>query len=289
MIDLHSHILPGIDDGAVDLEASLAMARAWVADGVAVVACTPHILPGVYHNTGPEIRSAVTKLQEELDARDIALRLVPGADNHVIPDFVAALRRGHLLPLADSRYVLVEPPHVTAPPRLGDLLFGVTAAGFTPVVTHPERLTWIETHYDFIAGLADRGVWMQITAGALTGSFGRRAKYWGERMLCEGRAHILATDAHDMKSRPPILSQGYACAARLVGEEEAVNLVYTRPLAILENKSPAATPTPQLVQGERFDDQGPRRTRPDISARHGGARVDGGGRGILRWVQRLRS
>ena len=215
MIDLHSHVLPGIDDGAEELETALAMARASVADGVAVLACTPHILPGLFHNTGPQIRLAVQKLQEELDARDIPLRLVTGADNHVIPDFVAALRRGHLLSLADTRYVLVEPPHHTAPPRLGDLLFSIAAAGYTPVLTHPERLTWIDTHYDFMATLAARGVWMQVTAGALTGAFGRGPKYWGERMLCEGLVHILATDAHNMKSRPPILSQGYACAARL--------------------------------------------------------------------------
>ena len=108
--------------------------------GLTVLACTPHILPGLFHNSGPDIRLAVQKLQEELDARDIALKLVTGADNHVIPDFVAALRRGHLLSLADTRYVLVEPPHHTAPPRLGDLLFSIMTAGYTPILTHPERL-----------------------------------------------------------------------------------------------------------------------------------------------------
>jgi protein-tyrosine phosphatase len=247
MIDLHSHILPGIDDGAPDLATSLDMARAWVADGVSVLACTPHILPGLYHNTGPEIRVAVTALQRELDDRGIPLYLVTGADNHVIPEFVQGLRSGHLLSIADTRYVLVEPPHHIAPPRMEDLFFNIMAAGYVPVLTHPERLSWIKTHYDVVRRLARRGVWMQITAGALTGSFGRSPLYWGERMLDEGCVHILATDAHDMRGRPPVLGEGYERAARRVGAKEAEHLVYTRPLAIVENRPPSSVPMPTPV------------------------------------------
>ncbi len=92
MYDLHSHLLPGIDDGSPDYETSLAMARAYVDQGVRCVACTPHILPGLYHNTGPQIREAVASLQQRLDEAGIPLKLVSGADNHIIPDFVAGLK-----------------------------------------------------------------------------------------------------------------------------------------------------------------------------------------------------
>ena len=245
MIDLHSHILPGIDDGAGDLSVSLEMARAWVADGVSVVACTPHILPGLYHNSGPQIRQAVEHLQQALNREGIPLRIVSGADNHVIADFVPGLKSGHLLSLADTRYVLVEPPHHVAPPKLEDLFFNILVAGYVPVLTHPERLTWIKSHYDAMQRLVHGGVWMQITAGSLTGAFGKNAQYWGERMLCEGMVHILATDAHDTIRRPPILGQGRECAAKLVGEEEAENLVVTRPRGILENELPSNLPIPQ--------------------------------------------
>ena len=144
MIDLHCHILPGIDDGAADLSVSTEMAKAFVADGVSVVACTPHILPGLYHNSGPQIRQATAQLQQHLNREGISLRLVTGADNHIMPDFVAELRSGHLLSLADTRYVLVEPPHHVAPPRLEDLFFNLLVAGYVPILTHPERLTWIQ-------------------------------------------------------------------------------------------------------------------------------------------------
>ena len=134
MYDLHSHLLPGIDDGAPDYDTSLAMARAYVDQGVRCVACTPHILPGLYQNSGPQIRAAVADLQRRLDEAGIQLRLVAGADNHVIPDFVAGLKQGHLLPIGDSRYVLVEPPHHVAPARLEDLFFNILLGGYIPVL-----------------------------------------------------------------------------------------------------------------------------------------------------------
>jgi protein-tyrosine phosphatase len=239
MIDLHCHILPGIDDGAADLSVSLAMARAFVADGVSVVACTPHILPGLYHNSGPQIRQAAAQLQQILIDEGIPLSLVTGADNHIVPSFVAELRSGHLLSLADSRYVLVEPPHHTAPPRLEDLFFAILLAGYVPILTHPERLSWINSHYKVIQRLAQAGVWIQLTAGSLTGAFGRNARYWAERLLDEGCVNLLATDAHDVNRRPPNLSLGREAASNRVGSDEAGHMVVTRPLGILRNDPPS--------------------------------------------------
>ena len=105
MFDLHCHILPGLDDGATDLSASIEMAKAFVADGVTVAACTPHILPGLYHNSGPQIRQATADLQNVLEGECIPLKLVTGADNHITPSFVAELRSGHLLPFSGARAV----------------------------------------------------------------------------------------------------------------------------------------------------------------------------------------
>jgi len=199
-------------------------------------------LPGLYHNSGPQIRLAVAELQVKIDEAGIPVRLVSGADNHIVPDFVEGLRNGHLLTLADTRYVLVEPPHHVAPARLEDLFFSILAAGYVPILTHPERLTWIEKRFHVIQRLAARGVWMQITSGSLSGRFGRRALYWAKRMLTEGLVHILATDAHDLKRRPPDLLKGYKSAEMLVGSQEAHHLVVTRPYGILTNSLPKDLP-----------------------------------------------
>lgn len=244
MIDLHSHLLPGIDDGAPDVNVALAMARAFVADGITVVACTPHILPGLYPNTGADILRRVAWLQSVLDDHAIALRVVAGADNHMVPDFVAGLQSGHLLPLHNSRYVLVEPPHHNAPPRMEEFFFDLLANGYVPILTHPERLSWINQRYRAIERLADAGVWMQITAGSVLGAFGRNARHWAERMLDEGRAHIFATDAHDLTKRPPNLSAALQMVADRVGSAEAENLFFVRPRGILLNEPPSELPAP---------------------------------------------
>jgi protein-tyrosine phosphatase len=254
MIDLHCHILPGLDDGAADISVSLQMGRMLLADGVTAVACTPHILPGLYANSGPQIREATSQLQRIFEQEGIAIQLLTGADNHIVPNFVSELRAGHLLPLADSRYVLMEPPHHVAPPRLEELFFNVLVAGFVPILTHPERLTWIESRYSVVQRLAKAGVWMQLTAGSLTGVFGRNARYWAERMLAEGLAHILATDAHDGSRRPPNLREGLARAAQLVGDQEAHHLVSTRPMGVLNNVEASRLP-PALSGPERAEKQ----------------------------------
>jgi protein-tyrosine phosphatase len=242
--------LPGIDDGAAERSVSLDMARASVADGVTVVACTPHILPGLYPNTGPQILQATQQLQMALDEHAIPLRLATGADNHIVPDFVAGLQSGQLLPLASSRYVLVEPPHHVLPPRLEDMFFSLTSAGYVPILTHPERLSWINSHYEFVKRLGESGVWMQITAGSLAGAFGKSAQYWAERMLDEGLVHILATDAHDTKRRPPNLSVGRNLAAGRVGYGEAEHLVATRPRGVLDNVAPSSLPMPTMASSD---------------------------------------
>ena len=242
MIDLHCHLLPGIDDGAPDLETSFAMARIAVEDGITVTACTPHNHPGVYDNHGPAIKAAIATLQLELDGAGIPLKLISGADVHIAEDLVDGLKSGRVASLNDTRYFLFEPPHHIAPPRMEAVVFDVMLAGYMPVLTHPERLTWIEDHYDAIVRLAGRGVLMQITAGSVTGRFGKRPKYWADRMLDEGLVHILATDAHNLRNRKPVLSEARDMVSERLGEAEAAAMVLDRPARIVENAPPEAAP-----------------------------------------------
>jgi protein-tyrosine phosphatase len=242
LIDLHSHILPGVDDGARDLADALDIGRLAVDNGIQVMACTPHFMPGVYDNESNDIRARVEHLNQELLSAGIDLALVEGSDAHVRPDFVQCLRDRTILTLHSSRYVLFEPPHNIMPPRLADLLHNIQMAGFVPILTHPERLRWIEQDYDFFVAAAQSGVWMQITAGSLTGRFGKRPQYWGMRMLSEGLVSILATDAHNTRSRPPLLAEGREIAIAEVGLDEATQLVVTRPGLVLENADPQDVP-----------------------------------------------
>ncbi len=252
MIDLHCHLLPGIDDGSRDVGQSLEMARIAVAEGVTVVACTPHMTPGVYDNEGPDVRARVEALQAEIDNAGICLQVVAGADVHVAPDLVARLRSGLALSLNGSRYVLLETPHHVAPPRLEALVFDLMSAGYVPVFTHPERLTWIDRNYDLIKRLFQSGVWMQITAGSITGRFGVRPRYWAERMLDEGIVHVVATDAHDPVHRPPLFGEAYDALTRRVGEAEANNMVVYRPYGVLNDEAASSLAPPLALTGGRL-------------------------------------
>jgi protein-tyrosine phosphatase len=244
LIDLHCHLLPEVDDGAVDLKTSLAMARMSVAEGVKVIACTPHILPGVYDNTGPDIRHRVQRLQLELNATGINCRLVPGCDAHISPDLVSKLKSGRALTLNDSRYVLVEPPHHVLPPNIDRLFFDLLAAGYVPVLTHPERMSWVDRNEELLNRLVLSGVWMQMTAGAIIGGFGEKVKRQAVKMLHRAMIHIVASDAHNTANRPPVMGEAFRALGGIVGLEEARNLVETRPAAILEDRAPAFVPAP---------------------------------------------
>jgi len=242
LIDLHCHLLPGIDDGSKDLAMSLAMARVAAADGISTIAATPHILPGVYNNSGPAIRRAVARLAQSLAEAGIPISLVTGADVHIAPDLDVQLKDGQALTLNNSRYFLLEPPHHVLPPRLEDLIFGLQAAGYAPILTHPERLSWVEGHYDLIGRLVSSSVLMQITAGSVMGRFGRRPRYWAERMLDEGLCHLVATDAHNTEQRAPRMADVRDVVAQRLGDDEAINLVLRRPQGILNNLSTAELP-----------------------------------------------
>ena len=221
---------------------SLDMARMACADGITTTVCTPHILPTVYDNAGPQIKAAVTSLQEALSSADIPLRLLSGADVHLVPDLLSGLKDGRILTLAGSRYLLLEPPHHVMPPQFADCIFRFQSAGYVAILTHPERLSWIEPQYALVPGMVHKGLWIQLTAGSLTGRFGQGPRYWAERMLDEGLCHVMATDAHNISSRPPHLSKAQAMVEHRLGAAEAANIFGIRPRGVLDNLSPAKLP-----------------------------------------------
>lgn len=248
MIDLHTHILPGIDDGAKTLEIALEMARIAVADGTQVMACTPHIYPGLYMNDSAGIHAARDKLQKALDVFKIPLKLVVGADAHLVPELLEGLQSGRVPTLNGSRYFLLEPSHHVAPPQFEHSVFQIMAAGFVPVITHPERLVWIEHHYPTFVALAQRGAWLQLTAGSIVGKFGKHARQWSERLLGDGVVHLVASDAHTTAKRSPQMSDALPAVESAVGKEEAMRLFRGRPQAILDNLDPAEVhPVPGLL------------------------------------------
>lgn len=235
MIDLHSHILHGIDDGAVDMQMSIAMAKIAVADGTSILACTPHFMPGVYDNSVAVLNRSVGELAKKLLEEKISLKLVTGGDVHIAPELHSQLASHTVPTLANSRYFLFEPPHHVAPPNLIKYCRRLLDFGFIPILTHPERFTWIENHYELVCELDEIGVPLQLTAKSVYGGFGKRPKYWSDRMLEEGRVDFIASDAHNITSRPPGLSQAYEFVERRLGKKAVDKIMIANPSRVIGN------------------------------------------------------
>lgn len=245
MIDLHSHILPGLCDGSQSVETSVEMARIAVSDGITHLACTPHVYPGVYDNSTSTIEPALVALQQELDNRGIPLKLLIGADTHMLPEVIQRLKQGSIPTLNGSRYFLLEPSHHAPVVGFLDQVENFVNAGYTPLITHPERLSWVDQHYDEFIEAARMGAWIQITAGAISGVFGKKAQSVSARFLKDGFVHVIASDAHGTARRPPILSKGIEAAIKVTKDSaEVMKMVIDRPQAILANLNPAEVDMP---------------------------------------------
>ena len=174
MIDLHCHLLPGVDDGAGDLEESLAMARLAAADGIRAIVATPHFLNGVYHHSPKALREHFLRFQEFLAGQQVALSLYPGADIHLAPDLIRHLEGQELPAINNRRYLLLELPSFALPSALHDTLFHLRTRGFTPIITHPERNGSIQENPDQVVEMNRFGALVQVTAMSLTGEFGKK-------------------------------------------------------------------------------------------------------------------
>lgn len=234
MIDIHTHILPGVDDGAKDVLEALAMARLAVADGITHLFATPH-----HRDYTPLFRQnvmqRVAKLQAELDAANIPLTLLPGFEVRLYEDMFMDWDREMAGPLGNSRYVLAEPLFHRYDAQAEAMLFELFERGYQPIMAHPERIRPIQDKLSLLDPFLARGGLTQITATSLTYKEEGRAKKIAEEMLRQGMVHFIASDAHHAYRRIPALAAARDVAATLVGMEEANAMVITRPMAIINS------------------------------------------------------
>lgn len=237
MIDLHAHVLPGIDDGPETLDEAVAMLRVAHEDGITVLVATPHQLHAQWPN---EDRALLERKLEELRAAAgrPAPRLELGAEISVDSDLLHVVDRlpgGPLVPLAGSRYLLLELSPGMAHEECRALLHELLVTGWWPVVAHAERYPWLAAEPAHLIELHELGVQLQITAMSLIGGLGRRAQACAEFMLEHGIADLVASDAHDPHDRPPLLSEGRRLVASRWGETRAARLFEENPFLVVEN------------------------------------------------------
>lgn len=269
MIDLHSHILPGLDDGAETIEESIQMSWISYRDGIRTIVATPHTLNGIYQNDRSVILTKVQELNEmimkfgvrssESGVKNLqsailnpqssmssafsllpsAIRVLPGADVHFSEQILRQLDQGKATTVGDGgKFLFVEFPSSGIPYRAEEVLFQLRARGIIPVISHPERNMEIAKRPQRYYEMIRMGCLGQVTAMSLTGGFGRETKRIAEKLLTHRLLHFIASDAHSTNGRIPVLSPAVRVAGEILGEEEARKMVTEYPQAILEGHRP---------------------------------------------------
>ena len=239
MVDIHCHILPGVDDGSQSWEMTANMCRIAVQDGITHIVATPHS-NGQYSYDRNQFLGMIEHLS---DAADGKLTFSLGCDFHFSYDNIQnALTHPELYVIGNSRYLLIEFSDYGLPPSVKLDLSSLLREGLVPVITHPERNPILVRRPELVLAMVEQGCLVQVTANALTGFWGLRSKQMAEWLLMRNAVHVLASDAHDAELRRPVLSEARDQVAKLAGEEIADKLVTLNPAAIVAGKEPLRHP-----------------------------------------------
>lgn len=210
MIDLHCHILPGVDDGSPDLETSIGLAKVAVSQGITHMLLTPHHMDGVYFNAKNSVIERTNAFQIALKANDVPLTVFPGQEVHITGELLKAIEQDQIL-FADvsNRYLILELPHNEVPEYTSKLLFNLQSLGITPVLVHPERNQGFMADpsklYDFVS----QGCVTQLTASSYVGVFGEHVQKFTEQIIEAGLGFVFASDAHNFKGRNFKMAQAF--------------------------------------------------------------------------------
>ena len=259
MIDLHCHLLPGVDDGPQTMEESIALAAHAVRSGIVRAVITPHVHAGRYSNELASIKADLDRFRTELRRRKIPLQVGLGAEVRLGEEIIPMVMEERI-PFIGARdgyrIMLLELPHSHVPVGADKFVGWLLKRKIRPLIAHPERNKDVLHDISKITPLVSMGCWLQVTAGSVAGKFGEPARKRAVQLLERGWVSILASDAHNLEHRPPELEPGRLAAAAIIGEEESWKLVRDNPLAIVDGAVPlidrgvvsirGGVPTPRL-------------------------------------------
>ena len=251
MVDIHSHILPQVDDGSHSLDDSIEMCRASADDGVRVMVATPHAHDGKHKTHDVELlNKKVEELNSQLNGNP---KIVLGCELRFTHEIVKQLCEKHTAPtIAEGPYALIEFPHAIVPPGSERPLYELMGNGITPIIAHPERNAMLIDEPNRFYELVSLGVLGQLDTGSITGQFGKRVQKTARVMLENGLIHFIASDCHNMRNRLPGMSAAVALSAKIVGEEYALAIANDNPEAAVEGRPIPTCPTATMVKKKKW-------------------------------------
>ncbi|OMF59353.1 tyrosine protein phosphatase [Paenibacillus sp. FSL R5-0490] len=210
MIDIHTHLLFGIDDGCESLNDTLAMAEAAVKEGIHTIIATPHHKNSRYENSKDAILLKTGELNEVLKEKQIPLTVLPGQEPRIYGEILEDYRKGEILTLNNGgQYLFIELPSSHVPRYTEKLLYEIQMEGLTPIIVHPERNQEIIQEPDILYRLVNNGALTQVTASSLTGHFGKKIKKFSCQLIEANLTHFISSDAHNLTNRPYRLREAY--------------------------------------------------------------------------------
>ena len=237
MYDLHAHILPSVDDGAVTPEDTLAMSRVAAETGTKVVLATPHRKDVTENWSVAHLRALIADMNAQNRANSVDLSLVLGMENHLDTDLPAEIESGRALPMNGTRYILIEMPFFGRPDFIEDTIAEVQSLGLVPVLAHPERIEAFQHDPKLLWRFVKSGMLSQITSGSVIGYWGEEVQMFTHSILELGMAHVMASDTHyAVGGRSPQMDVGLKAAAEIVGLDAALAMLVDTPKAILEDR-----------------------------------------------------
>ena len=250
MIDLHTHILPGIDDGSPDMETSLEMARIAAAHQTKFIFATPHYIQGALENRREKVLEHCEAFNRELASLGIGLTVLPGCELFICPEAPELVEEGTVSALGATSLVLVEFPMMSVPVYTDEVLYRMKLKGFQPVLAHPERNREIAANPDILYHLVKRGILAQVNSTSITGLYGKTVQKTALSLIRHHLVHFAASDAHTCRGRSPKLEQASALVRDKFGDETAERLFFGNARAFLDGLEPEL-PEPMRVTSSR--------------------------------------
>ena len=244
IIDLHCHILPGLDDGISELEESLEACRIAVRDGITGIVATPHFKEGFFETTPDVIYGSISILKEKISSEGIDLKIYPGSEVHLTDNIAGKVKNGSILSLNDTKkYILLELPYQQYPVDFERYIFSLKLAGITPILAHPERVKYFKDDSARVGVAVRMGALTQVTSSSIMGIFGEEVIQICFELATKGLIHIIASDSHDASYRPPQVMDAYREMSKIVGERKAFKMISDNPLAVICGEELPEAPT----------------------------------------------
>ncbi|MCA9766434.1 MAG: tyrosine protein phosphatase [Carnobacterium sp.] len=239
MIDLHCHILPGIDDGAKTMDDSIAMARLAVAEGITHILATPHYKNNRWSNEKSAVLQGVQAVQKELDKREIPLILFPGQEVRIVGELMQDISENKIQFIdEENQYLMIEFQTATIPAYTDFLFFNLQKKGVTPIIVHPERNYALLKNPTILLNLIQKGALAQLTAGSYVGTFGKKIQQFSEQLIAANLVHFIASDAHNITTRAFHMKDAYQKLEKEFGKEKVIHFKQV---------------TKDLINGERIN------------------------------------